>query len=81
MPARAMVPAGVVPRLSVVSFRAPPHGPDHYAGRVDPADAAELARRMRAAVVEETPLRRWAVLGTVLLVLTIVVLVVTMLYG
>ena len=48
---------------------------------MDPADAAELARRMRAAVVKETPRRRWAVPATVLLGLTIVVLIATILHG
>lgn len=42
---------------------------------MDPADAAELARRMRAAVVEERPRRRWALPATVLLILAITVLV------
>ena len=42
---------------------------------MDPADAAELARRMRAAVVEEMPRRRW-MLPVGLLVLTIVALAV-----
>ncbi|MEJ7636261.1 hypothetical protein [Aeromicrobium sp.] len=43
---------------------------------MDPADAAELARRMRAAVVEETPRRRWVLPATLLLILAIVFLVV-----
>jgi hypothetical protein len=48
---------------------------------MDPADAAELARRMRAAVVEEVPRRRWVMPLSVLLVLTIVLLVVMLLRG
>lgn len=41
---------------------------------MDPADAAEVARRMRAAVVEELPRRRWVVPATILLILVTVVL-------
>jgi hypothetical protein len=41
---------------------------------MDPADAAELARRMRAAVVHEVPRRRWALPAVIVLVAAIVVL-------
>jgi hypothetical protein len=41
---------------------------------MDPADAAELARRMRAAFVQETPRRRWVLPAVLLLVVAIVVL-------
>lgn len=48
---------------------------------MDPADAAELARRMRAAVVEEVPQRRWALPAIVLMVAVIAVLAVVALQG
>ena len=48
---------------------------------MDPADAAELARRMRAAVVEEVPQRRWVLPAVVLLVVVIAVLAVVALQG
>ena len=50
-----------------------------YAGRMDPADAAELARRMRAAVVHEVPRRRWALPAVVVLVVGIALLAVMLL--
>jgi hypothetical protein len=46
---------------------------------VDPADAAELARRIRAAVVQETPRRRWVLPAVLLLVVTIAALLVMLL--
>ena len=48
---------------------------------MDPADAAELARRMRAAVVHEVPRRRWILPATALLVAVITVLVAVALRG
>ncbi len=48
---------------------------------MDPIDAAELARRIRAAVVEEVPRRRWALPAVALLVIAIVVLAVMLLLG
>ncbi|MET0819623.1 MAG: hypothetical protein ABWY58_01550 [Aeromicrobium sp.] len=48
---------------------------------MDPADAAELARRMRAAVVHEVPRRRWVTPAVALLVAAVVVLVVVLLHG
>ena len=48
---------------------------------MDPADAAELARRMRAAVVEEVPQRRWMLPAVALLVVVIAVLSVVLLRG
>ncbi len=41
---------------------------------MDPADAAELARRMREAVVHEVPRRRWVMPALGLVTLAIVVL-------
>jgi hypothetical protein len=58
------------------------HGPSlepSYGGPVDPADAAELARRIRAAVVQETPRRRWVLPAVLLLVVTIAALLVMLL--
>lgn len=52
-----------------------------YARPMDPADAAELARRVRAAVVEEVPRRRWVLPAVVLLVAAIVVSVVVLARG
>ena len=40
---------------------------------MDPADAAELARRLQAAVVHEVPRRRWVTPAVVVLVAGIVV--------
>ena len=51
-----------------------------YSRNVDPADAAELARRMRAAVVEETPRRWYALPATIVLVGAIVMLVARLLH-
>ena len=62
--------------LSTIRFTAPA-----YPCRMDPADAAELARRMRAAVVEEVPRRRWVLPAVALLVTVIVVLVVMLARG
>ena len=52
-----------------------------YPCPMDPADAAELARRMRAAVVEEVPRRRWVLPAVALLVAVIVALVVMLARG
>ncbi|WP_157432446.1 hypothetical protein [Aeromicrobium sp. Root472D3] len=48
---------------------------------MDPNDAAELARRMRAAVVTEVPRRRWVLPAVALLVAVIVALVVMLARG
>ena len=48
---------------------------------MDPADAAELARRMRAAVVEEVPRHRWVLPVSVLLIFAIVALVVALVHS
>ncbi len=48
---------------------------------MDPNDAAELARRIRAAVVEEVPQRRWMLPAVALLVIAIVVLAVMLMLG
>ncbi|MFC5677063.1 hypothetical protein [Aeromicrobium endophyticum] len=41
---------------------------------MDPDDVAELGRRMRAAVVEEQPRRRWTLPAVAVLVIVIVLL-------
>lgn len=46
---------------------------------MDPQDAAELARRMRAAVVEEVPRRRWVLPATLALTAVIVAMIVMLL--
>lgn len=48
---------------------------------MDPADAAELARRVRAAVVEEVPRRRWLPALSLALVVVIVVLLIVLALG
>ena len=48
---------------------------------MDPADAAELARRVRDAVVEEVPRRLWVAPVSVFLILAVVALAVALVLG